>query len=112
MYNAIQDTVSSSSQRDPRSQAVELYRTTDLSVAEVAAQTGVSRETVYRWLRKEGIALGRTADNVVARQAAEHIRCLSDDMKEVRREVTTLIGQVRRLEGLVEALIGLKALPV
>jgi hypothetical protein len=33
---------------------------------------------------------------------------LKDEIKELRREVATLIGQVRRLEGLTEALIGLK----
>ena len=36
-------TVSPISQRDPRSQAVELYQTTDLSVAEIANKTGYRR---------------------------------------------------------------------
>jgi excisionase family DNA binding protein len=101
-------TVSPISQRDPRSQAVDLYRTTDLSVAEIANQTGVSKETVYRWLRKEGLPTGRTATNVLAGQERENMCSLKDEIKELRREVATLIGQVRRLEGLTEALIGLK----
>jgi transposase-like protein len=102
-------TVSPISQRDPRSQAVELYGTTDLSVAEIATQTGVSKETVYRWLRKEGIPVGRTAISVAAGQAGEIICSCSDDMKELRREISTLVGSVRRLEGLIEAQVGLKA---
>jgi transposase-like protein len=102
-------TVSPTSQRDPRSQAVELYGTTDLSVAEIAAKAGVSKETVYRWLRKEGIAVGRAASSVAAGQPREHICSCSDDIKELRREISTLIGHVRRLEGLVEAQVGLRA---
>jgi excisionase family DNA binding protein len=102
-------TVSPISQRDPRSQAVELYGTTDLSVAEIATQTGVSKETVYRWLRKEGIAVGRSGSNVAAGQADEYICSSGDDIKELRREISTLIGHVRRLEGLIEAQVGLKA---
>jgi predicted DNA-binding protein YlxM (UPF0122 family) len=96
------------SQRDPRSQALELYRTTDLSVMEIASQTGVSRESVYRWLRTERIAMGRTAESIGAGQTGEQMRGVSDEMKELRREISTLIGQVRRLEGLTEAMIGLK----
>jgi transposase-like protein len=105
-------TVSPINQRDPRCEAIELYGTTDLSVAEIASQTGVSKETVYRWLRKERIAFGRSASNETAGQASEHTRGFSDEINELRREVTTLIGQVRRLEGLVEALVGLKTQPV
>jgi transposase len=102
-------TVSPISQRDPRRQAVELYGTTDLSMAEIATKTGVSKETVYRWLRKERIPGGRAPGSVAAGQAGEHICSCSDDMKELRREISTLIGQVRRLEGLIEAQVGLKA---
>ena len=101
-------TVSPINQRDPRSQAVELYGTTDLSVAEIAAKTGVSRETVYRWLRKEGIPVGRVASYIAAGQGGEPICSCGDDVKELRREISTLIGHVRRLEGLVEAQVGLK----
>ena len=104
-------TVSPISQRDPRSRAMELYGTTDLSVAEIASQTGVSKETVYRWLRKERIAIGRSVSYEMAGQAGEHMRGVSGDINELRREVTTLIGQVRRLEGLIEALVGLKTQP-
>jgi transposase-like protein len=101
-------TVSPLSQRDPRTQAVELYETTDLGVADIAKHIGVSKETIYRWLRKEGITVGRTANNVFAGQAEEQMRSLSDEINELRREVATLTGQIRRLEGLTEALIGLK----
>jgi excisionase family DNA binding protein len=105
-------TVSPISQRDPRSRAMELYGTTDLSVAEIASQTGVSKETVYRWLRKERIAIGRSTSSEMADQASEHLRGISDDINELRREITTLTGHVRRLEGLIEALVGLKTQPI
>jgi transposase-like protein len=101
-------TVSPINPPDPRSQAIELYGTTDLSVAEIAAQTGVSKETVYRWLRKERSNVARSASSEMAGRTREHMRGVSDDINELRREVTTLIGQVRRLEGLIEALVGLK----
>jgi transposase-like protein len=102
-------TVSPISQRDPRSQAIELYGTTDLSVVEIAAKIGVSKETVYRWLRKEGIPVGRTASNVAAGRADERVCSCGDDINELRRDINTLIGHVRRLEGLIEAQVGIKA---
>jgi transposase-like protein len=102
-------TVLPGDQRDPRNRAVELYRTTDLGVAQIASETGVSRESVYRWLRKEGVAPRRPASDVTADQGAEQLHRFSDEMRELRRDIITLVGQVRRLEGLVEALIGLKA---
>jgi transposase-like protein len=101
-------TVSPIDPRDPRHQAVELYQTTDLGVADIATHIGVSKETIYRWLRKEGIAVGRTAGSVLAGQAEEQMRALCDEIKELQREVATLTGQIRRLEGLTEALLGLK----
>jgi excisionase family DNA binding protein len=88
---------------------VELYQTTDLTVAEIATKTGVSKESVYRWLRREGMTVGRSGSNVAAGHSGEHISSCSDDIKELRREISTLIGQVRRLEGLIEAQLGLKA---
>jgi transposase-like protein len=102
-------TVSPINPLDPRDQAIELYQTTDLGVADIATRIGVSKETIYRWLRKEGVAVGRTASNVLAGQAEEHMRSLCDEIKELQREVGTLTGQIRRLEGLTEALIGLKS---
>ena len=42
---------------DARQLAAHLYRTIDLDVAAIAAQVGVSRLTVVRWLRREGISL-------------------------------------------------------
>jgi hypothetical protein len=102
-------TLSSISQRDPRGLAIELYHTTNLTVPEIATQTGVSSASVYRYLHREGIAVGRHARDVAAGQAGEDMRRALDDLRELRREITTLVGQVRRLEGLVEALIGLKA---
>jgi transposase len=73
--------------RDGRRQAAELYCTTSLSVAEIANRVGVTRASVYRWLRREGVALGRNANN--------------GGPTEVR--------EVRRLEGRIDALMGLKA---
>jgi excisionase family DNA binding protein len=95
-------------ERSPRTRALELYRTTDLSVTEIASQTRVSRDTVYRWLHQEGIAVGRTVNHIAAGRAKEQLRDVSNEIAELRREQTALIGQVRRLEGLIEALIGLK----
>jgi transposase-like protein len=95
--------------RDGRRQAAELYCTTSLSVAEIANRVGVTRASVYRWLRREGVALGRNANNGGPTEVREHLIRFSHDLAELRREQMTLIGQVRRLEGRIDALMGLKA---
>ena len=44
-------------EQTPGSLAAHLYRTIDLDVAAIAARVRVSRLTVVRWLRREGISL-------------------------------------------------------
>ena len=38
-----------------KQQAVELYMTTDASAQQIADECGVSRMTLYRWLREAGV---------------------------------------------------------
>jgi transposase-like protein len=82
-----------------RRRALQLYRTTNLGVGAIAKEVGVSRETVYRWLRQEGVPLGR---NLIA---------VGDDMGDLRRDLTILIGQLGRLERLLEAVVQLNLPP-
>jgi transposase-like protein len=89
-----------------RRRAVELYQTTSLTSGAIAAQVGVSRKTVYRWLREAGVALGRNANSNVAPPAHEDLRIYGDELAELRRDVTVIIGQLGRLEGLMVALFG------
>ena len=92
---------------DARRVAVDLYRTTDLDVAAIAAQVGVSPLTVVRWLRREGISLGPKADKHPAASTRGHDALRSsEDIVELRGQLAVLIAQVGRLEGLVEALAG------
>jgi transposase-like protein len=72
---------------------MQLYRTTNLGVGAIAREVGVSRETVYRWLRQEGVPLGR---NLIA---------VGGDMADLRRDLTVLIAQLGRLERLLEAVL-------
>jgi hypothetical protein len=125
-------------EKDRRAQALELYRTTDLAVADIASQVRASRWTVYRWLHREGITVGSTANNIAAGRAREQIetsipvrqveqvrdeqigtsisvrqveqvRDMKSEIAELRREQTALIGRLRRLEGLIEGLLALKS---
>jgi transposase-like protein len=93
---------------DARRQATDLYRTSNLSVAEIATQVGVSRETVYRWLHSDGVPLGRNANNQPAAPTGQDATRTNEDIAELRGQLVFLIAQIGRLEGLVEALVGLK----
>jgi transposase-like protein len=77
-----------------RRRAIQLYRTTNLGVGAIAREVGVSRETVYRWLRQDGVPLGRNLINV------------GDDIADLRRDLTIVIAQLGRLERLLEAVLG------
>jgi hypothetical protein len=90
----------------------------NLSVTAIATDVGVSRDSVYRWLRREGVAIGRNghaergevpSDGRTERAdpMSDQLARISDEVGEVRREQTILIGRIGRLEGLIEALIGL-----
>ncbi len=94
--------------RDARRLATDLYRTTDLDVAAIASQVGVSRMTVYRWLRREGFSFGPNDNRHVAVPVGHDARRSSEDIVELRGQLAVLIAQVGRLEGLVEALVGLQ----
>jgi hypothetical protein len=87
-------------------QTVDLYQTTNLTSAAIAAQAGVSRKTVYRWLREAGVALGRNANHDGLSHPEGCLSGLSDEIALLRQEVAVLIGQLGRLEGLVAALVG------
>lgn len=89
-----------------RRRAIELYQTTSLTSGAIAAQVGVSRKTVYRWLRQAGVALGRNANHNVASPPNEDLSVFGEDVAALRRDVTVIIGQLGRLEGLVAALVG------
>lgn len=78
-----------------RRRAIQLYRTTNSGVGAIARETGVSRETVYRWLRQDGVPLGRNLINV------------GEDIADLRRDLTLIIAQLGRLEHLLEAILRL-----
>ena len=88
--------------------ATDLYRTTDLDVAAIAMQVGVSRMTVYRWLRREGGSFGHQARNPSEAPIGHDVLRSSGDVAELRRQLATLTSQVGLLEGSVEAPVGLQ----
>jgi transposase-like protein len=91
--------------QEAKRRAVELYQTTSLTSAAIAAQTGVSRKTVYRWLREAGVALGRNASNDVVGPPRGYLCALTDDIALLRQDVMVMLEQLGRLEGLVAALV-------
>jgi transposase-like protein len=93
---------------DPRRRAIDLYTTTSLSVTAIAADVGVSRDTLYRWLHREGISIGRNGHTERAYVPSEDLAHISDEIAGLRREQIIRIGRIARLEGLIEALLGLR----
>src|SRR5262249_15285623 len=92
-----------------RRRAIELYRTTNLSVRAISREVGGSRETVYRWLHQAGVPLGRNPATPAGGQAGSEPGRLGDDIAGIRRDLTTLMAQIARLERLVEAALRLEA---
>jgi transposase-like protein len=88
-----------------RRQAKDLYRTTDLSVSAIAAKVGTSRQSVYRWLHKEGIPVGRNVNGGFTSPTREHLTRITNDIAQLRHELTVLLAHVDRLEGFVEELV-------
>jgi transposase-like protein len=91
---------------DARRLASHLFRTTDLGVAAIASQVGVSRQTLYRWLRQDNVSFGPNTQNHPAAPIGQDAIRTSEDIAELRGQLSVLIAQVGRLEGLVEALVG------
>jgi transposase-like protein len=91
---------------EAKRQAVELYQRTSLTSGAIAAQVGVSRKTVYRWLRDAGVALGRNANSHAETRPQADFSPLGDQIAELRQDVTVIMEQLDRLEGLVATLVG------
>jgi transposase-like protein len=91
--------------------AIELYRTTSLGVGAIAKEVGVSRETIYRWLRQAGVPLGRSPINHSAAPTGPQPIIGCDDIAGVRQDLATLIAQLGRLERLLVAVVRLKQVP-
>jgi transposase-like protein len=85
--------------------AIELYETTNLTSDEIGREVGVSRETVYRWLRKEGVPIRRNRIRHVTDRPAKDVIRLNAVIDELRGDLTILAGEVGRLTGLLEALV-------
>jgi transposase-like protein len=97
---------------DAKRRAIDLYRTTRLSVDTIATQVGVSRMTVYRWLHRAGVSLGRDAMHDDSGSGTQDLSGITDAIADLRRQHADLLGQVGRLHGLIEVLIGLQTQPV
>jgi hypothetical protein len=83
--------------------AIELYETTDLTSGAIGAEVGVSRETVYRWLKKEGVPIRRNRIRYASNRPAQDVIRLNAAIAELRGDILILAGEVRRLARLVEA---------
>jgi hypothetical protein len=81
---------------------------TNLSVTAIAADVGVSRDTISRWLRREGVSVGRNGHTGRAEMPSDVLASISNEVTDLRREQTMLIGRIARLEGLIEALVALR----
>jgi transposase-like protein len=91
--------------KEAKCEAIELFRTTNLTVSSIATQVGASRGSVYRWLRREGIPLGRNANHGSVTPVPEILTRISEDVAELRREMTSLTAQVGRLAGVIEVFV-------
>jgi hypothetical protein len=90
-----------------RQQAIALHQATNLTYTAVAAKIGVPKNIVCRWLRSEGIS-PRHRRGHPGGQDRERISSDHDDIANLRRDLTVLIGQMGRLEGRIQALLGSK----
>jgi hypothetical protein len=81
-------------------------------VTVIAADARVSRDTVYRWLRQDGVLIGRNGHVEQAHLSGDGLSRISDELAELRREQSFLVARIARLEGLIEALVSIKRSPL
>jgi transposase-like protein len=96
---------------ETKRRAIERYRTTTFSVRAIAKDAGVSLMTLYRWLHDEGVPLRRHADNDAATSSDEEPPPIHEYIVELRRRQTMLVGQVAKLEELIQSLVALNPQP-
>lgn len=101
-----------------RNLAVILYQETNLPLHRIAEALGVSRGTVYNWLKLAGVSGDRragatTSDGIAAALPEEEIDTLSrtvDRLDTELRHLTRLVGEnqstLARLTGLLEGYLG------
>jgi transposase-like protein len=89
--------------QEAKRRAIDRYQTTNLTPGAIATELGVSRETVYRWLRTDRVSRGPGAANA-AHAVDDRLTGISAELGDLRRALMILIGQVGRVEEAVARL--------
>jgi transposase-like protein len=97
-----------------RQEGVRLYRDTQLTVETIAQRVGVSRATMYNWLKQEGVRRGGrtsmadiTFDEVRDERWERQLHILNQlttDVAAMRKDIGDLRTEVARLVGALEAM--------